>query len=82
MSPPPTTRLVQQIVDLQDRIHELSGQRRLDLLTDGEVALISYALGRYFGELIQEPPPEPDLEDELKKLATMRRAAKKAGVKA
>lgn len=46
-------RRAQQLVDLQNRITELSEQGRLDLLTSGEVALISYALGCYHGELIQ-----------------------------
>jgi hypothetical protein len=49
-------RTAQQVVDLQNRITELSEQGRLDLLTEGEVALISYALGRYHAELLQEPP--------------------------
>jgi hypothetical protein len=72
-----TNRAVQQVIDLQNRITGLSAQGRLDELTHGEVALISYALGRYHAELLQTDP-----EEELKALATMRRAAKKAGVKA
>jgi hypothetical protein len=47
-------RTAQQVIDLQNRITELSEQGRLDLLTEGEVALISYALGRYHAELLQE----------------------------
>ena len=47
-------RRAQQLVDLQNRITELNEQGRLDLLTSGEVALISYALGRYHGELTQD----------------------------
>lgn len=59
-------RAVQQMIDLQNRVTELSAQGRLDLLTDGEVALISYALGRYTAELLQQaqapipPTPRPE----------------------
>lgn len=49
------TRTAQQVIDLQNRITELTEQGRLDLLTEGEVALISYALGRYHAELLQKP---------------------------
>lgn len=55
-----TNRAVQQMIDLQNRITELSELGQLDLLTHGEVALISYALGRYTAELIaQAPAPLP-----------------------
>jgi hypothetical protein len=57
-----SSRLLQQVAALQVRLTELSIQGRLDLLTDGEVALISYALGRYHGELLQQaqaPRPAP-----------------------
>ena len=45
------SRTEQQVLDLQNRIAELAEQGRLDLLTEGEVALVSYALGRYHAEL-------------------------------
>lgn len=51
------SRTAQQVIDLQNRIAELTDQGRLDLLTDGEVALISYALGRYSAELVQDAMP-------------------------
>jgi hypothetical protein len=57
-----TNRAVQQMIDLQNRITELSELGQLDLLTHGEVALISYALGRYTAELLQQaqaPRPAP-----------------------
>lgn len=51
------SRIAQQLIDLQNRITGLTEQGRLDLLTEGEVALISYALGRYRAELLQKPAP-------------------------
>ena len=72
-------RLVKQLVDLQNRITELSEKGRLDELTHGEVALLSYAHGSFTASILKEPSP-PNLDGAFKSLAAMRRAAKKAGV--
>jgi hypothetical protein len=56
-----SSRLLQQVAALQVRLTELSIQGRLDLLTDGEVALLSHALGRYHEDLRPLPPtPRPE----------------------
>jgi hypothetical protein len=49
--------LRKQVADLQVRLTELSVLGRLDLLTDGEVALLSHALGLYQAELVPMPIP-------------------------
>jgi len=79
-----TNRTVQQVIDLQNRITALSAQGRLDELTHGEVALISYALGRYHAELLQEErapiPPTPRAEPRSRlPRSTLARDKAKAG---
>jgi hypothetical protein len=68
----PKALLLQQLVDLQNRITELSrnSKGQLGELTRGEVALLSFALGCFTGELLQELHPKAPRRK--------RRAAKKA----
>jgi hypothetical protein len=65
-----SNRLLQQVTALQVRLTELSIQGRLDLLTEGEVALLSHALGRYHEELLPLPPtPRPERNKQKGKAA-------------
>lgn len=45
---------LRQLIDLQNRVTELSKQGRLDELTHTEVALLSYALGNLSAQVMQE----------------------------
>jgi hypothetical protein len=49
----PRNLLLQQLMDLQNRITEQAGLERLEL-TPGEVVLLSYALGGFTGQVLKE----------------------------
>jgi hypothetical protein len=66
----PNNLLVQQLMDLQNRITEQAATERLEL-TPGEIVLLSYALGGFTGYLLLEL-------EALKPPRAPRRVAKKA----